>query len=94
MDLKIVVVFSNCTLKIAFVSSPGEVRCVTTLPTGGLAFGSMETWHGPKKRTKNPRVVVLGVCCFWIQDLEIFWVVATQIFLEFSPRNLGKMNPI
>ena len=22
------------------------------------------------------------------------WVVATQIFLEFSPRNLGKMDPI
>ena len=22
------------------------------------------------------------------------WVVATQIFLEFSPRKLGKMNPI
>lgn len=27
-----------------FLSKPGEVRCVTTLPTGGLAFGSMETW--------------------------------------------------
>lgn len=35
------------TIKFAALAcelSTGEVRCVTTLESGGVAFGSMETW--------------------------------------------------
>ena len=31
--------------------------------------------------------------CLGVNVSFVLWVVATQRFLEFSPRKLGKMNP-
>ena len=48
----------------------------------GMVCGSLGLCVSPRKEGDTWRVMRIH-----------FWVVATQIFLEFSPRNLGKMKP-
>lgn len=87
-----------------FLSKPGEVRCVTTLPTGGLAFGSMETWiFWSQKHWFSPQVVLNFVDFKLLDHLKnphrfpLFWPVIfanwAKIIRKYHPIKAPKNEP-